>query len=245
MYEPRNYRSEMNQDRFQTFVLREKESDLWVGISPGSYPGMEENCRVWLHELRSLVLEAIARDAQFAYSLEPLVEEDGDSEFIREMKQAGIASGTGPMASVAGAIAGGLLKKIDTTYHPKEIIIENGGDIALKNEDEVLVSIFPGSNSKFRDLTIRIPEKQDMLGICTSSGTFGHSLSLGKADSVSIVMYSPSLADAWATAIANLITSEEDIDTALNTDIPGLLSLVCIKGEKIGIRGELAIGLPG
>lgn len=245
MYEPRIYRAVMNRERFQTFVVQEKESDLWIGISPGIYPGMLENCRVWLHGLRSMILEAITRDARFAYSLEPLEEEEGEPELIREMKQAGLASGTGPMAAVAGAIAGAILKKIDATYQPKEILIENGGDIALKNNGEVLVSIFPGTDSKFRDLSIRIPEKHGILGICTSSGTFGHSLSLGKADSVSLVMHSPSLADAWATAIANLITTEDDIETALNTEIPGLLSLVCIKGEKIGIRGELAIGLPG
>ncbi len=43
-------------------------------------------------------------------------------------------------------------------------------------------------------------------GICTSSATVGHSLSLGIADAVCILARSASTADAAATALGNMIT---------------------------------------
>ena len=42
------------------------------------------------------------------------------------------------------------------------------------------------------------------MGICTSSGTVGHSLSFGKADAVVVTAGSATLADAAATAICNV-----------------------------------------
>ena len=46
------------------------------------------------------------------------------------------------------------------------------------------------------------------MGICTSSGTVGHSLSFGKADAVCVKAKSVSLADAAATAIGNMVKSQ-------------------------------------
>ncbi len=44
------------------------------------------------------------------------------------------------------------------------------------------------------------------LGIGTSSGTFGHAISLGNADTVTVFAPSAGVADAVATKIANSIT---------------------------------------
>ena len=58
---------------------------------------------------------------------------------------------------------------------------------------------------------IRIASRGRPMAVCTSSGTIGHSLSLGKADAVCVVSDSCPLADAAATAVGNLIHTAGDI----------------------------------
>ena len=79
--------------------------------------------------------------------------------------------------------------------------------------------------------------------VCTSSGTLGHSMSLGKADAVCVVADSCALADAAATSIGNLIQSEADINAAIAAGrrIAGIAGVVIILGEKIGVWGDLEI----
>ncbi len=53
------------------------------------------------------------------------------------------------------------------------------------------------------------------LGVCTSSGTVGPSLSFGKADAVCILSKSAALADAAATAVGNRVRGKKDIEQGL------------------------------
>jgi hypothetical protein len=68
------------------------------------------------------------------------------------------------------------------------------------------------------------------LGICTSSGTVGHSLSFGRADSAVILAGSAALADAVATAAANRVNKEADLEPALAfaRSIKGVLGVILI-----------------
>ena len=64
-----------------------------------------------------------------------------------------------------------------------------------------------------------IKPRRKILGICTSSGRIGHSISFGESDSVTVLADSPSVADGLATNIANEVkgdTSEDSIYNALN-----------------------------
>ena len=81
------------------------------------------------------------------------------------------------------------------------------------------------------------------LGICTSSGTVGHSLSYGKADAVVALSPSAALADAAATAICNHVSRAEDIDGAIEfgRSISGLKGLIIIIDDKIGVWGEIKL----
>ena len=65
----------------------------------------------------------------------------------------------------------------------------------------------------------------------------------GKADAVTIVSQSVSLADATATSIGNMVRTEKDIDSGLNAsqEIPGILGGVIIKGTKLGIWGQIEL----
>ena len=82
-----------------------------------------------------------------------------------------------------------------------------------------------------------------LLGICTSSGTVGHSLSYGTADAVVVLSQSAILADAAATAIGNLIRQPSDIPCGIEfaEGIEGLKGLVIIVDDKMGLWGDVKI----
>ncbi len=81
------------------------------------------------------------------------------------------------------------------------------------------------------------------LGVCTSSGTVGHSLSLGQSDAVAVLARSTSLADAAATALGNRIKTAKDIPAAIDyaQTIPGLSGVLLIKDDNMGLWGNVKV----
>ena len=145
------------------------------------------------------------------------------------------------MASVAGAIAEFVGSEL-LAFSP-EIIVENGGDIFLKSLSKRLIGIYAGKSPLTGKIGLEINEEDTPLGICTSSGTVGHSLSYGKADAVIVLSKSATLADAAATAIANLIKQSSDIPSGIEfaKSIDGLKGVVIIEGNTMGLWGEVKI----
>ncbi|MFH1563858.1 MAG: hypothetical protein ABIF11_10660 [Nitrospirota bacterium] len=84
--------------------------------------------------------------------------------------------------------------------------------------------------SKIYKIAVEIEGKKTSLGICTSSGTVGHSLSFGKAD-------------AAATKIGNLVKGKEDIEQALEFDktVYGLKGVIIIKDDLMGVWGDIKL----
>ncbi len=127
---------------------------------------------------------------------------------VKTMAEAAEKAGVGPMAAVAGAIAEYVGREL--LPFSREVIVENGGDIFLKTQKTRSIGIYAGESSPFTGkLALRIEPKDTPLGICTSAGTVGHSLSFGKCDAAILVSPSASLADAAATAVGNLIQSAD------------------------------------
>ena len=81
------------------------------------------------------------------------------------------------------------------------------------------------------------------MGICTSSGTVGHSLSFGQADAVVVLAPSAAFADAAATAIGNLIKRPDDIQAGIEFagDIEGLKGVLIVKDDRMGAWGEISL----
>jgi len=81
------------------------------------------------------------------------------------------------------------------------------------------------------------------IGICTSSATVGHSVSLGRADAVCVLSDSAILADAAATAVGNRVQKDSDIKKALEfgLGIEGVLGVLIIMGDKLGVQGSIEI----
>ena len=124
-----------------------------------------------------------------------------------------------------------------------KIIIENGGDIFIKRSTESVISIFAGQSPISRHVGIKIPQKLMPLGVCTSSGSVGHSLSFGKADSVTVLSSSTPVADAAATRLGNETKNYNDINEALKIAqaIPDLIGAVIVCGEKLGAWGDIEL----
>ncbi len=169
----------------------------------------------------------------------------------RVMMDAARAAGVGPMAAVAGAVARFVGEDILGRYGCREIIVENGGDIWLAFESPIDIAVFAGGSPLSERVGVSLPPELSPCGVCTSSGTVGPSFSFGRADAAMTICRDAALADAWATAIGNLVATEADIGAAVERvgAQPGIICALVVKNGKMGIKGELPLkvfarGLP-
>jgi uncharacterized protein len=163
---------------------------------------------------------------------------------VKLMARAGRKGEVGPMAAVAGTISqlcmGFLIEK-----GAKYVIIDNGGDLALKTDKDVIVGLYAGESSLSGQLGFRIKRGKTPMGICTSSGTVGHSISFGRSDSVTVFADEASTADALATSIANSAIGESDHDAVQNSieraeDFKKLMKgVLIVVGDNAGTLGNI------
>lgn len=237
MYEPRTYRHWVKSRDLISFNVTVKETDLYIRASSN----LERKASRLVLSYRHTLEKYIERHPTFLTSLEPLPVTSDAPRIIKEMSAAATRAGVGPMASVAGAIAEFVGSRL-LNFSP-EIIVENGGDIYLKSSEKRTVGIHAGSSPLTGKIGLEINGRDTPLGICTSSGTVGHSLSHGKADAVIVLSKSAALADASATAIGNLINHPEDIPAGIDfaRGIDGLRGVVIIKDDRMGLWGEVKL----
>jgi hypothetical protein len=145
------------------------------------------------------------------------------------------------MAAVAGALAERVGRNL--LAESREVLVENGGDIFVSYDRAFTLAIDAGDSPLSYKMGIRIEAAGSPLGICTSSGTVGHSFSYGKADAVCVVSSSCALADAAATAIANRVAVAADINDAIGfgKGIRGVRAIVIVVDERIGLWGEVSL----
>ena len=105
------------------------------------------------------------------------------------------------------------------------------------------VGIFAGESPFNEKLAIRIAPRKEPRGICTSSGSIGPSYSRGRADAAVILAKSAILADAVATAAANMVQSQEDLQRAAKFagEIKGVEGALVILGDKLAAWGEIEL----
>lgn len=239
MYEPRTYRKNVNTDRFEYVRIIVEESDLWLGIEKSRFEKVDQKLvRYEIVRLREVLKDYIVLNPIFLQSMKPIEIYNTDPPIIIKLKETGIISDTGPMTGVAGLIAEKITNFIVNTFEIKEVIVENGGDICMKINSDLNLSIAAGKNSGFNNLGLKILASEEVIGICSSSGTFGHSFSFGKADLLTVISHDTVLADAWATSLANQIKTQEDIQTLCNILPEEIIGLVAIKDNKIAYKGD-------
>ncbi|MDD4875578.1 MAG: UPF0280 family protein [Dehalococcoidales bacterium] len=238
MYEPRTYRRWIIKDKeLVSFNVIVKETDLYVR----TLTNLQKKTYKLVLKYRSKLEKFIEQHPDFLTSLEPFLVDANSPDIVKAMSVSAAKVGVGPMAAVAGAIAEFVGN--DLLEFSDEVIIENGGDIYLKSLRKRVVGIYAGKSPLTGKIGLEISEKDTPLGICTSAGTVGHSLSYGEADAVIVLSKSTALADAAATAVGNLIKQQKDIQIGIEfaKGIEGLSGLVIIKDDNIGMWGEVII----
>lgn len=189
----------------------------------------------------------IADRSEFASALAPLEAPQGSlTPLLASMYAAGRAAGVGPMAAVAGAIAGEVGRAL--RRWSREVLVENGGDLYLELAEEAVIGLFAGDSPFTGRLGFRVLPESTPLGLCTSSGTVGPSLSYGRADAVTALAGDPALADAVATALGNRIRAPEDLEAAVAwaVTISGVRGAAAVLGNRLAAAGEVElVGLGG
>jgi len=199
----------------------------------------------YIYTIRSDLKSYIRHNQDFLLSFNPIVCDDEDLPLIvQRMYESSLLADVGPMACVAGTISELCLDYLIRQGYVFSIV-ENGGDIALVNNHRVLCGIYSGNEVLGNNIAFEIKKRNSPLGICSSSGKIGHSISFGGSDCVTVVSDSCSLSDGLATRIANDVSgddSESKVFNALETadEYSDLFSgVLVICDDNVGSVGKL------
>ena len=236
-YKERFYRSRVKSENLVTFEVAVKETDLQVSAEQK----LEKETSDLVFESRHQIESYIQTHADFLTALEPYPEDPYASPLVKEMIGCSRAVGVGPMAAVAGAIAEyvgrHLLKKTN------QVIVENGGDLFVKANRPVTVSIFAGASPLSEKIGLVISPSLMPMGVASSSATVGHSLSLGKADVACVLSPSAALADAAATALCNRVKGPGDLGKIDEWagGLKGILGALVVMGDRMATWGQIEL----
>lgn len=241
-YTQRSYRNRCNAEGGMGLHVKIKETDLYIQADRNVQRRAEELVLQARCQLEQYILHYPA----FHTSLHPLPKDFTAPPLIQNMFDAGRKANVGPMAAVAGGIA----EYVGTSLigeGVEEIIIENGGDIFLLRKTPAVISIFAGESPLSNRVGIELAPTGLPWGVCTSSGTIGHSLSMGQADSVTVAAKSTYLADAVATRLGNEVGprdgQKERIERTLKIakEMEEITGVVIICGEFFGAVGDVKL----
>jgi len=239
-YQKRFYREWVCPDALHEARLCVQETDLHILTDrPVDGRFCRERVRVYRGQIEDYINY---KEPLFLSSLSPIPVEAGAPAIVRAMAAQSRKAGVGPMAAVAGAIAQFLGKDL-LKQGCGTVIIENGGDIFLKARKKITVGLYAGRSRFSRALSLSFAPGEMPRGVCTSSGTVGHSLSFGKADSVTIVAADALLADACATAVGNRVKAKKDLAGAIGfaRSVRGVRGALVILGNTLASWGEIEL----
>jgi len=233
----RFYRDISKTHGLKKFMVRVEETDLLVMAEKLLKKEVEEEVK----KQRGIIKNYIRLHPEFYTSLSPIVCESSEG-IIRLMCNSAMMTDTGPMASVAGALAEITGTKI--MPFTKQVFIENGGDIFARMNRNFNVGIYAGKSPLSFKLGLKLAGGDLPTGIATSSGTVGHSFSYGKADAVTVISGSAALSDGAATYFGNLVTGNSIEKNKIETEIikfPFIEGILIIKGTEIFAWGHIEL----
>jgi len=236
-FQERTYRNRVSHNNLIPFHVCVRETDLFI-LSDSDLSEIALKS-IYIH--RGFIESYIKSHPDFLTSLVPVAEDRLAPSIVRDMLKTSRDACVGPMASVAGAIAEYVGN--DLLASSRNVIVENGGDIFLNTDRDIKVAIYAGDSPLSYHVSLLLKKEKMPLGVCTSSGTVGHSLSFGNADAVCVISKSSIMADAAATAIGNLVESKKDIKIALEKgiEINGVSGILIIVGDTFGAIGEIEL----
>ena len=236
-YSERFYRKKTNLEDLVSFHMAVKETDLWIIAERD----LEKEARDLVFNLRQQLETYIKIHPEFATTLSPQASDPFAPQIVQKMIDAARVTGVGPMAAVAGAIAESVANGL--RQFSEQVIVENGGDIFLNTSRPATISIFAGPSPLSEKLGLEIPPRQMPLGVCSSSGKVGHSLSLGIADVCCILSPSAALADGAATALGNRIKHKKDLETVVEWagQVDGIIGGVVVVDDRFAAWGDIEL----
>lgn len=188
---------------------------------------------------RADIERQIADDPFFLTTFEPYDRGLAANETTRRMCEASEAVGIGPMACVAGAVAQAGLEAM-VANGCRHGWVDNGGDIALIVEEPTTIEVF--SEPCTRDaIAFEMEPLGKIIGVCSSSGKLGHSISLGESDVSVAIADSAVLADAMATALGNAVHRGRGLETAFAavSGVSGFIGGLVMLDGAVGITGDM------
>jgi ApbE superfamily uncharacterized protein (UPF0280 family) len=244
LFDNRTYRVGIPDGELLSFTVTVKETNLYIRANNPDTHRVRDAILAARHSLENY----IRNNPKFAETLEPIPDDPLAPPFIRGMIRDARTCVVGPMAAVAGTLAEIAARSLETACgedgRPGEVIVENGGDVYMISHTSRIVSLeWGGDGGASGRMGMEIPPSPDGIGISSSSGAFGHSLSRGSCDLATVVATGGSLSDAGATALGNRVKGPEDIEGAMEGifQIPGVMGVCVVVGGKIGIRGDIRL----
>ncbi|MBU1121093.1 MAG: UPF0280 family protein [Candidatus Omnitrophota bacterium] len=214
MYEERVYRNHIL-SKFREEVSY-KESDLLISADKQLDNRVSRNI---LTKYYNEIEDYIKDNSSFFTALSPVSAKETAPDIIKNMAACARVTGIGPFSAVAGAIA--FYVGSELLQFGSELIIENGGDIFLKINEDKRIGVYLGEgfySSKdpaVEEISLIIKKREDAFGIASSSSSIGHSLNFGKAQLVTVIARNSIIADGFATALSNRIKKETDVSAVL------------------------------
>lgn len=238
MYEERFYRNLCNLD--YSFEICFNESDLFIW----SDKKIDKDIAYDILKKHYLTIEEyIKNNPAFLNSLSPLPYKKDLPSIIKDMLKSSRIANVGPFASVAGAIAEYVGK--DLLNYTEQLIVENGGDIFLKINEDKRIGVYLGKHFdvSLDTIILKIKKKDKPFGIASSSAFIGHSLNFGNADLLTVITKDAILADAFATALSNRIKKASDVDAVLKyvKNNPLIEAILIAFNNKLYIWGDIEI----
>jgi ApbE superfamily uncharacterized protein (UPF0280 family) len=233
----RFYRDWIKGSTLINFEIKIFETDLLIFCDEM----LKEKGEKIVSEYRRQLLDYMDKNSSFKESFKP-IEMDGTApEIAADMIRKSAIAGVGPTAGIAGAIAEYAGRSL--LEHCSEIIVENGGDIFIKTNGETTLGIYAGNSPLSGKISLKVDSAKAPLGVCTSSGTVGHSKSFGIADAATVIARDAILADCVATQTANLVKTPDDLKKAVDyaRSIEGVSGALVIAGDKLATGGEVEL----
>jgi len=233
----RVYRDWVGGQGFVTFTVALGETDLHIATPHD----LSREALASAANHRGAIETYIRSHPRFATSLEPVEAHEDAPDIAKDMGRAAAAAGVGPLAAVAGAIAEAVGH--DLLQFSDEVIVEYGGDSFLSSHCRRTVGLYAGRSVLTGKLALLIEPEDSPLGICTSSGSFGHSLRFGAADACTVLARSATFADAVATSLANRLRTASDLGGVLTASrIPeGVTGVVAVIGGRVAVWGQVRL----
>jgi len=209
------------------FTYKDSQCSLIADRARGIQTAMQS-----LVHNRTQLERFITANPKFGYTLQP-ISVPGKPMVAKLMAETAKKAGVGPMAAVAGVLADLAVKDM-VAEGCKVAVVEDGGEVSAVSDVLIDVAVAAGEDALSRRFGFRLEEFP--VGLGTSSGKFSHALSFGDAEAATVFCKESGLADAAATAVANVVKGE-DTNTAIERGLSVGRSIVGVKGILVLYHG--------